>query len=62
MNDGQSQPTWLPSHGAASNVVCNKFCAPVVRGSGGAMFGLVHSHSHGAQQNQFYWPSPHKPA
>ncbi|MFJ4781264.1 RHS repeat-associated core domain-containing protein [Streptomyces sp. NPDC088762] len=61
MNGDQAKPTWLPSHGAASNVVCNKFCAPVIRGSGGAMYGLLHPHTQGTQQKQFYWPSRHKP-
>jgi RHS repeat-associated protein len=57
VNDG-----WLPTHGAASKSVCKEFCAPIIRGSGGAMFGLVHPKTHGTQQTQFYWPGRHSPS
>lgn len=61
MNEGKQKPDWLPTHGAASNVVCTKFCSPVIRGSGGAMFGMVYEHTQGTQQKQFYWPARHSP-
>ncbi|MFD3440239.1 DUF6531 domain-containing protein [Streptomyces sp. NPDC058685] len=60
-NEGKAKPDWLPTHGAASNVVCTKFCSPLIRGSLGAMFGQVYSQTQGTQQKQFYWPSRHSP-
>lgn len=53
---------WLPTHGAASKSVCKEFCAPIIRGSGGAMFGPMHPKTHGTQQTQFYWPGRHSPS
>ncbi|MFI2203777.1 RHS repeat-associated core domain-containing protein [Streptomyces sp. NPDC020192] len=61
MNEGKKEPDWLPTHGAASNSVCTKFCSPLIRGSHGAMFGPVHSGTQGTQQKQFYWPARHTP-
>ncbi|MFI6872125.1 DUF6531 domain-containing protein [Streptomyces sp. NPDC050400] len=52
---------WLPSHGAASNVVCDKFCSPIIRKTFGAMFGQVYPGTQGTQQMQFYWPARHTP-
>ncbi|MER6994866.1 RHS repeat-associated core domain-containing protein [Streptomyces sp. NPDC000410] len=59
MNEGKKTPTWLPTHGAASNVVCKKFCYPIILGTSGASHGLVHPHTQGTQQKQFYWPARH---
>ncbi|SED49807.1 RHS repeat-associated core domain-containing protein [Streptomyces sp. 2231.1] len=61
LNAGKEKPDWLPTHGAASNSVCTKFCSPLIRGSNGAMYGLVHSGTQGTQQKQFYWPARHTP-
>lgn len=61
LNKGKDQPVWLPTHGAASNVVCTKFCSPIIRGSKGAMFGQVYPGTQGTQQKQFYWPARHSP-
>ncbi|MFI2429090.1 RHS repeat-associated core domain-containing protein [Streptomyces sp. NPDC018955] len=61
LNEGKTQPTWLPTHGAASNSVCTEFCSPLIRGSNGAMYGQVHPGTQGTQQKQFYWPARHSP-
>ncbi|MEV8065447.1 RHS repeat-associated core domain-containing protein [Streptomyces sp. NPDC085995] len=61
MNEGKEKPSWLPTHGAASNSVCTEFCSPLIRGSDGAMYGLVHAKTQGTQQKQFYWPARHTP-
>ena len=61
LNDGKQTPDWLPTHGAASNVVCTDFCSPLIRGSNGAMYGEVYPGTQGTQQKQFYWPARHSP-
>ncbi|MFR9790606.1 RHS repeat-associated core domain-containing protein [Streptomyces sp. MB22_4] len=61
LNEGKDKPDWLPTHGGASKSVCTEFCAPLIRKSGGAMYGLVHDGTHGTQQKQFYWPARHTP-
>jgi RHS repeat-associated protein len=61
LNGDKKPPTWLPTHGAASNVVCTDFCSPLIRGSNGAMYGQVYPGTQGTQQKQFYWPDRHSP-
>jgi RHS repeat-associated protein len=62
LNEGKDQPTWLPTHGAASKNVCLNFCAPLIRGSNGAMYGPVSDGGYGTtRQKQFYWPARHTP-
>ncbi|WP_269858021.1 DUF6531 domain-containing protein [Streptomyces sp. RPT161] len=61
LNHGKDKPDWLPTHGAASNSVCTDFCSPLIRGSHGAMYGMVYPRTQGTQQKQFYWPARHSP-